>query len=398
MEAGLQSVDHRETRVPEMSLGPRSANGSLGRAAGTDLGSVAIVHDYLNQRGGAERVALEMTRMWPAAPVYTSLYRRRSVFPEFADADIRTTFVNRLPLDKAFRLLAPTLPLAFRSLGVLDHDVVISSSSGWAHSVRTASETTHVVYCYAPARWLYSPDQYFRADIERKLAAPLMRVLRPWDRLAARRADAYIAISGNVRDRIRAAYGIKAEVVYPPVDTQRFEPRPRGDRLLAISRLLPYKRVDLIVRACNRLGIGLDIVGDGPMMTALQEMAGPTIRFHGAVHDDALLELIEGCSAVCMPGVEDFGIVPLEGNAAGKPALAFAAAGALETIVDGVNGVLFRAPTVDSVVDAIRRLDSIEAGPTALAAAAERFSVETFRQALDARVLDAVERHRAGAA
>jgi glycosyltransferase involved in cell wall biosynthesis len=332
--------------------------------------------------------------MWPTAPIYTSLYRKRSVFPEFVGADIRTTFVNRMPVDACFRLLAPALPLAFRSFGVFKQDIVISSSSGWAHAVRTAPESTHLVYCYAPARWLYSADQYFRAGIQRKITAPLTPALRTWDRNAARRADAYIAISRNVRDRIQAAYGIEADVIYPPVDTSRFEPRPRGDRLLTISRLLRYKRVDLIVRACNRTGVGLDIVGDGPMRMELQDLAGPTVRFHGVVSDGALRELIENCSAVCMPGFEDFGIAPLEGNAAGKPALAFGAGGALETIDDGVNGVLFDTPSVESVVDAIHRLDFIDADPVALAAAAERFSVERFRDALEAKVSEATERHR----
>jgi glycosyltransferase involved in cell wall biosynthesis len=165
-----------------------------------------------------------------------------------------------------------------------------------------------------------------------------------------------------------------------------------------ISRLLRYKRLDLIVRACSRAGVGLDVVGDGPMRTELQEIAGPTVRFHGAVSDSAVLELIQQCNAVCMPGAEDFGIAPVEGNAAGKPALAFAARGALETIDDGVNGVLFTSPTVESVLDAIRRLDSIEADPHVLAAAAERFSVERFRDALASSVAAAVEQHRAQAA
>jgi glycosyltransferase involved in cell wall biosynthesis len=355
---------------------------------------MAIVHDYLNQRGGAERVVLEMTRMWPSAPLYTSLYRECSVFPEFAGADIRTTFLDRVPLDAGFRVLAPALPLAFRSLGALDQDVVISSSSGWAHGVRTTSRSTHVVYCYAPARWLYSSDQYFRRGAMRNLPTVVSRGLRVWDRNAARRADVYIAIAGNVRDRIRSAYGIEAEIVYPPVDTHRFEPRPRGQRLLAIARFLPYKRIDLIIRACNRLGLGLDVVGDGPLARELQDLAGPSVTFHGCVTDRVLVDLIEECSAVCMPGVEDFGIVALEGNAAGKPTVAFAGGGALETIEDGVNGVLFHEPTVEAVADAIRRLDAVDSDPVALAASAERFSVERFRAALESKIRDAVERRR----
>jgi glycosyltransferase involved in cell wall biosynthesis len=204
----------------------------------------------------------------------------------------------------------------------------------------------------------------------------------------------YVAIAKNVRDRILDAYGIEAEVVYPPVNTKRFEPRPRGSRLLVVSRLLPYKRVDLVVKACTRAKIGLDVVGDGPSARELRAIAGPTVRFHGAVSDEVLVELIEACSAVCTPGTEDFGIVPVEGNAAGKPALAYADGGALETITDGVNGVLFDSPTVDSVLDAIRRLDSIDADPHTLASAAERFSVERFHRAMRATVRRAIDNHR----
>ncbi len=355
------------------------------------FGSVAIVHDYLNQRGGAERVALQLARIWPDAPFYTSLYRPESVFPEFREVHPRTTFVDHVPVDSGFRVLAPLLPAAFRSLGTLDQDVVISSSSGWAHSVRTAPHSTHVVYCYAPARWLYSADRYFERSAKRLVALPLTSALRGWDRRAARRADAYISTANNVRERVRAAYGIESEVVYPPVDTTRVPPSARGDRLLAISRLLPYKRLDLLIAAATRLGLGLDVVGDGPLRADLRNLAGPSVTFHGTVPDATLIELLAGCSAVCMPGLEDFGLVAVEGNAAGKPALVFAGGGALETIEDGVNGVLFDEPTVDSVIAGIRRLDQLSASPEEIAATAERFSVARFRAAFLAALGRAVD-------
>jgi glycosyltransferase involved in cell wall biosynthesis len=348
----------------------------------------------LNQRGGAERVALHLSRIWPQAPFYTSLYRPDSVFPEFRSIAIKTTFVDRFPVDAGFRVVAPMLPLAFRSLGVLGDDVVISSSSGWAHGVRTAPHTTHVVYCYGPARWLYSADKYFENRSRRLALAPLTGALRRWDRRAARRADTYIAITENVRRRIRNAYGIESEVVYPPVDVDRFAPGPRGERLLVIARLLPYKRIDLVIGAAKRLGVGLDIVGVGPMFEELRGLGGPGVTFHGSVSDPELVEMVEGCSAVCMPGVEDFGLVALEGNAAGKPAIAISAGGALETIKDGVNGVLFPEPTVEAVVGAIRRLDKLDTSPEVIASHAERFSVARFRESLVAALLRAVERKR----
>lgn len=369
----------------------RSPMGVPDHSSEAALGSVAIVHDYLNQRGGAERVALEMARMWPHAALFTSIYRPESVFPEFRELGVRTTFVDRAPVDRGFRVLAPLLPLAFRSLGALEHDVVISSSSGWAHGVHTGERTTHVVYCYAPARWLYSADRYFEGRARRAFLAPLTGVLRNWDRRAARRATRYIAIAHNVQERIREAYGIESDVVYPPVDVDRFTPTARGERLLCVSRLLPYKRIDLMVAAATRLGIGLDIVGDGPLRRDLMAIAGPSVTFHGSVSDEVLSRLVHGCNAVCMPGREDFGLVPLEGNAAGKPALAFAGGGALETIEDGVNGVLFPKPTVESVTDALLRLDDLRTSPEALMGRARRFSPERFRASLIAAIRRAAD-------
>jgi glycosyltransferase involved in cell wall biosynthesis len=326
--------------------------------------------------------------MWPEAPIYTSLYRPESTLPEFRERDIRTSWMDRLPVDGGFRNLAPLYPAAFRSLGTLEEDLVISSSSGWAHGVRTTPGSTHVVYCYAPARWLYQPDGYLGRSSRQALLGPWRGALRRWDRAAARRADSYIAISQNVRERIRAAYGIEADVVYPPVDVERFTPRPRGERLLVVSRLLPYKRVDLVVDAATRAGLGLDVVGVGPCLEDLRDRAGPTVTFHGRLDDAAVTDLMESCRAVCFPGAEDFGIVPVEANAAGKPVVAFAGGGALETVQDGVTGAFFDEPAVDRVLDAIRRADQIGTSGEAIADTARRFSRATFRE----RFLGAIRR------
>jgi glycosyltransferase involved in cell wall biosynthesis len=346
-----------------------------------DLGSIAIVHDYLNQRGGAERVVLEMAAMWPRAPIYTSLYRRGSTFPEFSERDIRTSALDWLPLDGGFRSLFPLYPAAFRALGTFSQDIVISSSSGWAHGVRTAPSTLHAVYCYTPARWLYG-SEHLGASRRDQLLRPINGLLRAWDQRAARRADVYIAISDEVRRRIQLRYGIVAPVVYPPVDVDRFQPSPRGDRLLVVSRLLPYKRVDVIVDAATRAGIGLDVVGTGPALDDLMRRAGRTVRFHGHLPDDEVTRLMEGCRAFCLPGKEDFGITPVEANAAGKPVVAFGAGGALETVVDGSAGAFFRSYDVDEVLEAIERCDRIDTSPEMIAASARRFSREIFRAGL----------------
>jgi glycosyltransferase involved in cell wall biosynthesis len=350
---------------------------------------VALAHDYLNQRGGAERVALELARIFPAAPLYTSLYRPESTFPEFGAVDVRTTPLQHLPVDAGFRNLFPLYPAAWRSLGTIDADLVVSSSSGWAHAIRTSARAFHAVYCYTPARWLYGAD-YLRGDRRTVLLRPAEGAMRAWDRRAARRADLYIAISRQSQALIERAYGITAPIVYPPVEVDRFTPTPRGDRLLVVSRLLPYKRVDLVVAAATRAGIGLDVVGVGPALADLQAMAGPSVTFHGSASDSTVNELMAGCRAFCLPGKEDFGLTPVEALAAGKPVVAFRGGGALETVQDGVTGVFFTRQEVDDVLDAIQRCDVLDAEPALLAEAARRFSPESFA----ANLLAEIRRHR----
>jgi len=367
------------------------AQGSL--AADRLPPDVALVHDYLNQRGGAERVVLEMASMWPSAPVYTSLYRPDSTFPGFRELDVRTSFLDRLPFDRGFRALLPLYPAAFRSLGVIDADLVISSSSGWAHAVRTSQRAFHAVYCYTPARWLYDGDYMADASVRRALAS-FGALLRRWDRHVARRPDLYIAISEVARRRILARYGRDAPVVHPPVDVERFSPAPRGERLLVVSRLLPYKRIDLVVDAATRAGIGLDVVGDGPALMDLRGRAGPTVRFLGRLPDAEITELFERCRSFCLPGIEEFGITTLEANAAGKPVVAFAGGGALETVDEGVTGVFFREPSVNALLDALEACDAICTPPERIAHHARSFSASTFRERLTSVLAEAITQRR----
>jgi glycosyltransferase involved in cell wall biosynthesis len=343
------------------------------------LGEVVLAHDYLNQHGGAERVALELARIWPQAPLYTALYRPQSTFAEFGEHEIRTSFVDRLPVDRGFRALLPLYPLAFESFPPVDADVVICSSSAFAHGLRTSARALRVVYCHTPARWLYGNDYLGRRSLREHAAKPLMGTLRRADRRAAQRAQLYVANSQTVRRRIRHVYGIDARVVPPPVEVERFTPRPRGLRLLTVSRLLPYKRLELLIAAVNRLRVGLDIVGDGPHRRHLHRIAGPTVTFQGAAPDEVVTELMETCSAYCLPGIEDFGITPVEAQAAGKPVVAYAAGGALETVSEGLTGTFFSEPTADALIDAIRRLERLETSPELIARQAQRFSRAAFR-------------------
>lgn len=353
---------------------------------------VAIVHDYLNQRGGAERVVLELAAMFPGAPLYTSLYRPESTFPDYERLDVHTSFVDRFPVDRRFRALFPLYHAAFRSLGAIDAELVISSSSGWAHTVRTSPRAFHAVYCYTPARWLYG--DYLGHAPARLALAPFASALRRIDALAARRPHLYIAISEQVRERVRIRYGRDAPVVYPPVDVDRFTPSPRGERLLVVSRLLPYKRVDLVVDAATQAGIGLDVVGAGPALADLRRRAGPTVRFHGRLPDAEITELFERCRAYCLPGAEDFGIAPVEANAAGKPVVAFAGGGAVETVEEGVSGVLFREQSPRALLDALRRCDELSSPPRAIAQHARRFSRQAFRDHLAAVLAEAIGARR----
>ncbi|MCW2959024.1 MAG: glycosyltransferase family 4 protein, partial [Solirubrobacterales bacterium] len=320
--------------------------------------------------------------MFPAAPIFTSLYRADSTFPEFASHRIVTSFLDRLPVDRGFRALLPAYPLAMRSLGPIDADVVIASSSAWAHGIRTTERAFHVVYCHNPARWLYGAEYLGENSARHRLAKPAFAGLRPWDQRAARRADLYIANSENTRRRIHRIYGRDSVVVHPPVDTERFAAGPRGERLLVVSRLLPYKRVDLAVVAATRLGLPLDVVGVGPSFDDLRRLAGPTVAFHGKLPDADITRLMQECRALFLCGEEDFGMTPVEAQAAGKPVIAFAAGGALETVEDGFSGVFFSSHDIAMVADAIRRCDDLDADPSLIAERAQRFSRAALRENL----------------
>jgi glycosyltransferase involved in cell wall biosynthesis len=219
---------------------------------------------------------------------------------------------------------------------------------------------------------------------------PINALLRGWDQRAAGRADLYIAISREVQRRIKRRYGVTAPVVYPPVDVDRFTPSERGDRLLVVSRLLPYKRVDVVVDAATSAGIGLDIVGTGPALDDLRSRAGKTVQFHGRLPDADVTQLLQGCRAFCLPGVEDFGITPVEANAAGKPVVAFGAGGALETVEEGLTGAFFNEYSSNALLDALHRCDAIAEPPERVAESARRFDSTVFRKRLADVLTEAV--------
>jgi glycosyltransferase involved in cell wall biosynthesis len=349
----------------------------------------ALVHDWLNQIGGAENVLETLADMFPASPVFTSIYAPRIMPEAYRRWDIRTSGMQRLPgVMSHHQAYLPFYPMAFEQFDLSGYDLVLSNKSAFCHGVITAPETLHICYCLTPTRFLWMYDSYRQREgvgrMTDLLLRPLLAWLRVWDRLAADRVGHFVAISRAVQARIRTYYGRESDVVYPPVDVARFTPsyRQPGDYYLAGGRLIPYKRVDLAVEAFSRLGRPLLVYGDGRDRKALEAQAGSNVTFLGRVSWDQLVELVQHCRAFIFPGLEDFGIAPLEAQAAGRPVIAYAAGGALDTIVDGETGLLFRQQSVESLMAAVRRFENLDLSPAACRRNAERFAAERFRTEL----------------
>jgi glycosyltransferase involved in cell wall biosynthesis len=355
---------------------------------------VTLVHDYLTQRGGAERVVLSMLRAFPDAPLYTSLYEPARTFPEYRRADVRPSPLNRIPpLRRWHRLAFPLLLSAFSRLEV-PGDVVLASSSGWAHGARVHGRK--IVYCHAPARWLYQPDRYLRGrrGAGSAMLALLRRRLLEWDRAAAASADRYLANSTEVARRIRELYGVEAEVVPPPpaleaTGVARAIERVEPGFVLCVSRLLPYKNVDAVVRAFERLpGERLVVVGSGPEARRLASEAPANVRFLPGVADDELRWLYGACTAHVSASYEDFGLTPLEAASFGRPSAVLRFGGFLDTVVEGETGVFFGEPKPESIRAALVDLLRGSWDEAALRRHAERFSEGRFAKRLRAIVAD----------
>ncbi len=349
----------------------------------------ALVHDWLNQIGGAENVLETLVAMWPAAPIYTSIYGPALMPDSYRAWDVHTSFMQRLPgVTRHHQVYLPLYPLAFEQFDLSDYELVISNKSAFCHGVITPPETLHISYCLTPTRFLWMYDAYRqREGIGRPadwLLRPVLVWLRQWDRLAADRVDHFIAISRAVQQRIRKFYGRASAIIYPPVDVERFTPSDRtpGDYYLAGGRLIPYKRVDLAVAAFNQLGLPLLVFGDGRDRRALEAQAGPNVTFLGRVSWDRLVDLYQHCRAFIFPGLEDFGIAPVEAQAAGRPVIAYAGGGALDTIIDGETGALFHEQTPQALAAAVQAFDTAAVSPAACRRNAERFAVDRFRREL----------------
>ena len=325
--------------------------------------NIAIVHDYLNQYGGAERVVEVLNEIFPQAPLYTSIYLPENMPENFRNMDIRPSFMQKLPfLNKHFKKYLPLYPRAMESFNLNDYDIVLSSSSAFAKGARINSNSLHICYCYTPMRFVWDYERYIEKEnfgkIIQKMLPFFIERLRKWDIKINKGVNYFIAISKNVQNRINRYYGREAEIIYPPVNTDIFGISTKiNDFYLVVSRLNPYKRIDLVIEAFNQLKYPLRIIGEGPYRKNLEKMAKSNIEFLGKISDNDLIKNYSHCQALIFPGEEDFGMVPLETQASGRPVIAYARGGALETVIDGVSGIFFKELTVMSLLEAIRRFE-----------------------------------------
>lgn len=325
---------------------------------------VAIVHDFLVKMGGAEKVAQRLMEMFPEAPIYTLLYDWKKCGEAFPAQRVRTSFLQNLPgfIKRRYRYLLSWMPQAMEQMNLMEYDLVISSSSAFAHGVLTNSESLHVCYCHSPMRYAWDYTHNYLGEqkeggLKKWLAKRYLHKIRQWDLIAADRADFYVANSEHVAKRIKKFYRLPAVVIYPPVDVDKFDlGRESKDYFLIVSTLTPYKKIDLAVSLFNKLGKKLVVIGGGEQEKYLRSIAGPTVEIMGRQSDAVVKKYLEECRAFIFPSEEDFGIGMVEAMACGKPVLAFGQGGALETIKAGFSGEFFKEQTLEAMEDALGRL------------------------------------------
>jgi glycosyltransferase involved in cell wall biosynthesis len=345
---------------------------------------LTIVHDYLIQVGGAERVVAAMAEAFPGANIMTSVTDTHRLMPEFSGRPITNTWMQALPgVKKHFKKYFMLFPVAFWSLGPVDADVTWISSSGFAKWIPLSRKTISICYCHTPPRFLWEPDNYLCYEIENTTLRAVVRcgvyLLRKSDYRCAQKIDHFIANSHCVQERIRRFYQRDSHVIHPPVDIQRFEIKTEADDYyLVLSRLVGYKRIDRAVHAFNLLRKRLVIAGEGPDRERLERLAGPTIHFVGRVSENEAKRCLERCRGLIFPGREDFGIAPVEAQACGKPVIALAADGALETVIPEETGILFADPTAESLAEAVECAERVEWAPYRIRENADRFNKDVF--------------------
>ncbi|OQB05718.1 MAG: GDP-mannose-dependent alpha-(1-6)-phosphatidylinositol monomannoside mannosyltransferase [bacterium ADurb.Bin212] len=361
--------------------------------------NIALVHDWITNVSGAERVLLIIKEIFPEADIYTSVFKEDSA-KAFADFDIKTTYLQNYPVFRNKReALIPYAPVAFESLDLSGYDLVISNTTFAAKGVITKPETAHVCYCHTPTRYLWEQQIDSRANkgcfsgVRRRVS----HKLRVWDYAAAQRPDYFLANSYTVQRRINKYYGRDSEVVYPPVNIDKFQPvkNPKADYYLFVSRLIRYKKADLVIEAFNVLGDELRIIGAGPEEGSLRKIAKGNIKFLGKISDEELTDQYSNARAFIFPAEEDFGIVPVEAMASGRPVIAYNRGGASETVVQGVTGELFKEQTRDEIIDAVKAFNPDKYDIEAIRNRAENFSEQKFKKNFKDSVSNFVSEHRA---
>ncbi|HEY3933466.1 MAG TPA: glycosyltransferase [Gemmatimonadales bacterium] len=363
---------------------------------------IALVHDYLTQAGGAERVIVALHRLYPDAPIFTTIADPALASDLLPGATIVTSWMQMLPgRRRHFRKYFWLYPAGVAALDLSGFDVILSNSSAYVKSVRAPSGACHICYCHTPMRFAWDFGGYAAREDwgpgTRRILEPMISLLKRWDLRTANRPTRYYGNSSAVAARITRCYQRPAGVLYPPVDVERFGVADApGEHHLIVSRLVAYKRIDLAIDAFNLLGLPLVIIGDGPARAALQRRAGPSITFLGRRDDAVVADHYRRCRAVVCPGEEDFGITPVEANASGRPVVAFGAGGALDTVIDGITGVHFARQESAVLAEAVRRCSAMTWDPVVLRRHAERFSEQVFHARVAEIVRDALHEKDSG--
>ena len=361
---------------------------------------IALVHDHLNQIGGAEGVLHVLHKMWPSAPLFVLIHDREKMQGWFNTAHVRTSFLSRLPFSRRFfPWYLPLMPAATEHHNVSGFDVVLSSSSAFAKGVVTKPQTLHICYCHTPTRYLWSDSREYVAELRvpffvKWCLPPLLSLLRLWDFAAASRVDHFVANSHTVAARIKKYYGRDSVVIHPPVDVSRFSlGAPAGRFFLTGGRLVAYKRFDLVVDACTRTGFPLKVFGTGPVEEDLRRRAGPNVEFLGRVSDEEQAKLYQEARAFIHPQEEDFGITPVESMASGRPVIAYRKGGAMETIKEGVTGTFFDEQTWERLASTMIEFDETRFDPSVIRTHALQYSKEAFEAAFRAYVEETARVH-----
>lgn len=346
---------------------------------------VAIIHYWLVGMRGGEKVLEALCRMYPCADIFTHVYDASSVSDVIRKHKIHTTFIDRLPgAKKLYKKYLPLMPMALEQMDLNEYDLVISSESGPSKGIIPSPAALHVCYCHSPMRYIWNMyNKYYDSSglMTRLMMPPLAHYLRTWDVATANRVDHFAANSATVAQRIKSYYRRDSEIIHPPVDTAAFHPIPPsevGGHYLMVGELVSYKRPDLAVEAFNQMKAELVVIGGGEMLDRLRRIAGPTVTIMGPQPFDVLKDQYSRCKALIFPGEEDFGIVPVEAMASGRPVIAFGRGGATETVVSDKTGVFFETQTTEAMIDAVERLDRIDFNPADAVARAAEFRTEVF--------------------